>query len=116
MGEGMQAVLAPPGRCYESSVDQAIGAHETALFDPVLAGLETAVEMAEADPEGARAALWRLQGDWQTLERLEDLLGGPSTQTTFRIGAIIHLVRAELARPEPDPRRLIPEILNWLSR
>jgi hypothetical protein len=72
--------------------------------------------MAEVNPEGARAALWRLQADWTTLKRLEERIGGRPTQAALRIGAAIHLARAELASPAPQLRRLLPELLDWLGQ
>lgn len=83
--------------------------------EPVRAGVEAVVEMAEEDPEGTRAALWRLQTDWRTLKRLEEHVCGDSTLATLRIGAAIHLARAELASPTPHLRRRLPELMEWLS-
>jgi nitrogenase molybdenum-iron protein alpha/beta subunit len=83
--------------------------------EPVKAGVEAIVAMAEVDPEGVRAALWRLQADWGTLERLEEQLGGEPVQTALRIGAAIHLARAELASPAPQLRQRLPELMEWLS-
>jgi hypothetical protein len=83
--------------------------------EPVKAGVEAIVALAEVDPEGVRAALWRLQADWVTLELLEEYVGGEPTQAAMRIGAAIHLARAELASPAPQLRRRLPELMEWLS-
>jgi hypothetical protein len=83
--------------------------------EPVRAGVEAMIAMAELDPEGTRAALWRLQLDWRTLQRLEEHVGGEPAQATLRIGAAIHLARAELASPAPQLRRRLPELMEWLG-
>jgi len=84
--------------------------------EPVRAAIEAAVAMAEVDPEGARAALWRLQADWETLALMEERLGGEPTQAALKIGAAIQMARAELASPSPQLRRLLPEMMEWLGR
>jgi hypothetical protein len=82
---------------------------------PVRAGVEAAVELAEVDPEGVRAALWRLQADWPTLERLEERVGGEPVRAALGIGAAIQLARSELSSPSPQLRRRLPELLEWLG-
>jgi hypothetical protein len=114
MGEGAQTLVAAD-RCYEDSIERAIEAHDDSLYDPVRAGIETAVEMAEADPQAARQILWKLQGDWETLERLQVRLGGKPERSALRIGAAIHRARAELSSPEPRLRDLVPELLEILG-
>lgn len=84
--------------------------------EPLRAGVEAIVAIAELRPEDAREALWRLQGDWKTLRLLESHLGGGSTEATLRLGAAIQLARAELASPRPQLRRRLPELLEWLGR
>ena len=116
MGEGRNALLVPTDQCYNNSVEQTLDVYDNSPVDPFRASLETATELAETDPEGARVALWKLQSDWATLERLQEILGGEPTRAALQIGAVLHLVRAELASPEPQLRELIPEILYWIGR
>jgi hypothetical protein len=101
--------------CYADSITRAFEAAEEST-EPVLGGIEAAIAMAEGDPDAARAVLWRLQGDWPTLERMAEQVGGEPTQAALRVGAAIQLARAELASPEPQLRRLLPELLDWLGR
>jgi len=101
--------------CYVDFVSRAREVADESA-EPVQGGIEAAIGMAEADPDGARAALWRLLGDWEVLERLDESVGGESTQATLRVGAVIHLVRAELSSPAPQLRRRLPEIMEWLGR
>jgi hypothetical protein len=82
---------------------------------PVQAGIEAAIALAELDPAAARAALFRLLADWDTLERLEEHVGGEPTKATLRVGAAIQFARAELASPAPELRRRLPELLDWLG-
>lgn len=114
MAESRETLLVVYDSCYPDAVARALEAAEHSP-EPVKAGVEAVVEMAERDPEGARAALWRLQTDWRTLRRLEEHVGGGSTLATLRIGAAIHLARAELASPTPRLRRRLPELMEWLG-
>jgi hypothetical protein len=113
--ESREALLIAPDVCYPNAVDRAFKAADRSP-EPVQAGIEAAIAMAELNPEGARVALWRLQTDWTTLKRLEERLGGEPTQAALRIGAALHLARAELASPAPQLRRRLPELLEWLGR
>ncbi len=115
MGESREALLIVPDTCYPNAVARATEAADRST-DPVRAALEAAVEMAEVDPEGARFALWRLQTDWETLSVMEERLGGEPTQATLLIGGAIQLARTELASPNPQLRRLIPEVMEWLGQ
>jgi hypothetical protein len=115
VAESRETLLAVSDPCYPDAVARVLDAARHAP-DPVKAGVEAVAEIVEGDPEGARAALWRLQTDWPTLRRLEERVGGDSTLATLRIGAAIHLVRAELASPNPRLRRMLPELLEWLGR
>jgi hypothetical protein len=36
-------------------------------------------------------------------------------RATMRIGAAIHVARAELSSPTPQLRRRLPELLEWLG-
>ncbi len=114
MAESRETLLVVSDPCYPDAVARAMEAANDSP-EPVRAGVEAVVAMAEENPEGARAALWRLQTDWETLERLEQHVGGGSALATLRIGAVIHLARAELASPDPQLRRRLPELLEWLS-
>jgi len=101
--------------CYANSVSRAFEAADESV-DPVQGGIEAAIAMAEGDPEGARMVLWRLQGDWETLERLDERVGGEPTLAALRVGAAIHLARAELASPTPQLRQRLPQLLQLLGR
>jgi hypothetical protein len=115
MRESREALLIVPDVCYPDAVAQAFEAADHSS-EPVQAGVEAMIAMAELNPEGARAALWRLQTDWPTLKRLEEHVGGEPTQAALRIGAAIHLARAELSSPTPQLRQRLPELLEWLGR
>ena len=115
MTETREALLTAADACYPRAVARATAAADRAT-EPVQAAVETVVEMAELDPEGARMALWRLQTDWETLQRMEERLGGEPTQAALRIGGAIQLARAELASPTPQLDRLLPEMMEWLGR
>lgn len=73
------------------------------------------VELSETDPEAARQALWRLQGDWPQLERLERQVGGEPEQAALRVGAAIQMARAELTSPAPRLRQRLPELMQLLD-
>jgi hypothetical protein len=111
----MEALLIVPDLYYPDAVARTLEAAHLAP-EPVRAGVEAAVAMAELNPEGARAALWRLLTDWQMLKLLEQCVGGAPTEAALRIGAAIQIARAELASPAPQPRRLLPELMEWLGR
>jgi hypothetical protein len=87
-----------------------------ASSEPVRAGVEAIIAMAELDPQSAREALWRLQADWGAQERLEKLVGGRPIEAALRIGAAIHLARAELASPMPQLRSRLPELMELLEQ
>jgi hypothetical protein len=84
--------------------------------EPLRAGVEAIVAIAELNPQGAREGLWRLQADWKTLNLLEPHIGGGPTEAALRLGAAIHLARAELASPAPHLRNRLPELMEWLGR
>jgi hypothetical protein len=110
-----EALLIVSDPCYPKAVARATEAADSAS-EPVQAAIEAAVTMAEVNLEGARAALWRLQADWETLAIMEERLGGEPIQAALRIGAAIHLARAELSSPTPQLHRLLPEMMEWLGR
>lgn len=115
MGESRETLLIVSDPCYPNAVARATAAADQSN-EPVRAAIEAAVAMAEVDPEGARAALWKLQTDWETLSVMEERLGGEPTQAALRIGGAIQLARAELASPAPQLRRLLPELMEWFGR
>jgi hypothetical protein len=104
-----------PDERYEAAFVQVCEAADRAP-EPLRAGVEAIVAIAELNPQGAREALWRLQGDWETLRLLEPHVDGDPTQAALRLGAAIQLARAELASPEPQLRRRLPELMEWLGR
>lgn len=114
MAESRETLLVVSDACYPDAVARALEAADHSP-EPVRAGVEAVIAMAEEDPKGVRAALWRLQTDWGTLELLEQRVGGGPVLATLRIGAAIHLARAELASPNPQLRRRLPELLEWLG-
>lgn len=115
MREGREALLVVPDVCYPDAVARVFEAANHS-DEPVRAGAEAMIAMAELNPQGARAALWRLLADWTTLDRLEECVGGEPTQAALRIGAAIQLARAELASPAPQLRRRLPELMEWLGQ
>jgi hypothetical protein len=115
VGESRETLLIVPDARYADAVARAAEAADRST-EPVRAAIETAIAMAEVDLEGARTALWRLQTDWKTLSAMEERLGGEPTQAALRIGAAIHLARAELASPAPQLRRRLPELMEWLGQ
>lgn len=115
MGEGREMLLVSADQFYADSVERAIEAHDISTAAPIRAAVTAAVEMAEMDPESARTALWKLQGDWSTLEKLEERLGGEPTRTALRVGGAIQMARSELGSPSPHLDHLLPDILAWLD-
>jgi hypothetical protein len=115
MRESREALLVVTDACYPDAVARAFEAADDS-DDPVRAGADAIVTMAELNPDRARAALWRLQTDWTTLSRIERYVGGEPTQAALRIGAVIQLARAELASPTPHLRQRLPELMEWLGQ
>jgi hypothetical protein len=115
MGQRGATMAVAVDGCYTSSVARVLEAADRS-DEPVQGGIEAAIAMAERDPESARAVLWRLQGDWEMLERLDERVGGEQTRAALQVGAAIQLARAELASPAPQLHRLLPELLELLGR
>lgn len=116
MREGRERPLVAADDRYADALVEVYQAASRAA-EPVRAGVEALVDIAELlDPADASAGLWRLQTDCKTLTLVEPYVGGEPTQAALRIGAAIHLARAELASPEPRLRRRLPEILEWLGQ
>lgn len=116
MREGTRSALLVEGCLDEVFVKRATAATEKAApEDRVRAGLAALIEVAETDPAAARSALRELRADHLRLSRLEAWLGGDPDRATFGLGAAIQLADAELASPDPDLSRLMPEMLHWLE-
>jgi hypothetical protein len=77
--------------------------------------VEMAIEIAEIDKPGARAAIWELRGELETLRRMEACLNMSPERATLAMGAALQLAEAELASPEPSLRRCTEEALRWLE-
>lgn len=116
MTESRELALVVDGRLDERLVERALkAAGEGAQEDRIRNGLDAVIDIAELDPEEAREALWMLQGDQVTLERLESCLGMGSGRATLALGGAIQLARAELSTADPDLRSRVPELLRWLE-
>lgn len=116
MSEGTKTVLPVEGRLDERAARRAIAAaREAPPGDRVRAGLESLIEIAEANPAAARLALHELRSDHLRLSQLEAWLGGDPDRTTFGLGAAIQLADGELASPAPNLVDLLPELLGWLE-
>jgi hypothetical protein len=116
MREGTRATPVLERRLDEETIERAIAAAEdTPGEEGLRAGLEAAIDLAEADPERARAALWELRGDHATLARIEGCLAASPERATLAVGAAIQLADAELDSPAPDLRGRLPELLRWLE-
>ena len=105
MRESREALLIVPDPCYPDAVRRGLRGRRPGRSEPVRAGVEAMVAMAELNPKGARAALWRLQTDWQTLKHLEQHLGGEPDPggAADRRGDPARPGRARLARPAAAP-------------
>ena len=67
--------------------------------------METAIDIAEADPQAARDALWSNCGATAvTLQCLEAGADMSPERATLAVGAAIQLASAELASADPDLR------------
>ena len=114
MRESREALAMVEGSCPRSDLIAAVDAAE-GTPEPLRTSLEAIVELSEEDAGAARQALWRPQADWPTLERLERQVGGQPEQAALRVGAAIHLARAELSSPDPHLRQRLPELLDLLK-
>ena len=111
----MRRLFVVPDDRYADAFAEVYAAADRAE-EPLRAGVEAIVAIAELNPKGAREGLWRLQADWKALKLLEPHVGGGPTQAALRLGAAIHLARAELASPAPHLRSRLPELMEWLGR
>jgi len=116
MTEGRELAAVVDGRLDERMVERAL---EAAAAGPpaerIRNAVETAIEIAEANPEEAREALSALRGDPAALRRLEAGLDLAPERATLAVGAVIQLAVAELAAPAPDLRGRTEELLRWLE-
>lgn len=116
MAEGRSSMAVVEGRFDEQQVQQMIAsAASSSPKERVRDAVEKAIDIAEADPRGAREALWSLRGDCVSLERLEAGLEMSPERATLAIGAAIQIADAELASPAPDLRGRTDELLRWLE-
>jgi hypothetical protein len=113
-GRGPVAVL--DGRLDRRVVERMV---ESAAADSpaerVRDAVETAIDIAEADPARARETLWSLRGDRVSLQRLEAGLQLTPARATLAVGAAIQVASAELGSAAPDLRSRTGELLRWLE-
>lgn len=116
MTEGRAASAVVEGYLDEELLSQVLeAAVEAPPADRIREAVEMAIEIAEFDPETARAVLWEMRGDMETLRRLESYLGMSPERATLALGAAIQLVSAELASSAPDLRSRADELVRWLE-
>lgn len=116
MREGTRTTLLVKEEAGKEIVKRVVASAEEAPLDErVRVALEAAIEEAEADPAAARSVLHGLRRDPERLDLLETWLGGEPQRATLGLGAAIQIGYAELGSPEPDPRKLMPELLEWLE-
>lgn len=114
MGKSRERLVLVSDNRYANSYAEVYAQAERAA-DALRAGVEAIVAIAELNPRDAREGLWRLQGDWQAWDLLEPYFDGGPNQLALRLGAAIQVARAELASPNPQLRRRLPELLEWLG-
>ena len=107
MEKSREALLIVSDACYPDAVGRGIrgGGHSD---EPVRAGVEAVVAMAELDPQGARAALWRLQTDWTTLKRLERASAASRPRRRCGSARRSSSPGPSSASPAPQLRRRLP--------
>jgi hypothetical protein len=116
MREGTKTALLEEGQLDEEFAKRAIAAASAASpRNPLRAGLEALIELAETDHVAARSALRELRTDHLRLAALEAWLGGDPARATFALGAAIQLAAAELSADEPDLAGIEPDLLRWLE-
>jgi hypothetical protein len=115
MNEGRERPSIVPDNRYAAAFAAVYEAADRAP-EPLRAGVEAVVQIAEQNPADAREGLWRLQADWRTWQLLEPHIGGGSIQAALRLGAAIQIARTELASPTPQLQRRLPELMEWLGR
>lgn len=77
--------------------------------------VETAIEIAESNPDLAYEALYALRSDSAALQRLEGRLRMSPERATLALGAAVQIALVELASPAPDLRSRMDELLCWLE-
>jgi hypothetical protein len=77
--------------------------------------VEAALDIVEADPRAAHAALCALRGDPAKLQRLEACVRLSPERATLAVGAVIQLSIAELSSANPDLRGHKEELVRWLE-
>lgn len=116
MTEGRGPMAVVEGRLDERLVERILDAAAAGPpAERIRDAVETAIDVAETDPGGAREALWSLRGDCTALEHLEAGLEMSPKRATLAIGAAIQLLGAELASPAPNLRGCTEELLRWLE-
>ncbi len=116
MAEGRSSMAVVEDRFDEQQLQQMIASAASGPpKERVRDAVEKVIDLAEANPRGARQALWSLRGDCVSLERLEAGLAMSPERATLAIGAAIQLVDAELASPAPDLRSRTDQLLRWLE-
>ena len=116
MSEGREPVAVVEGGLDERVVERVLeGAIAGPPAERIRNAVETAIDIIEADPEGARKALRALRGDPASLQRLESGLELNPERATLALGAAIQIAIAELASTEPDLRSRADELVYWLE-
>jgi hypothetical protein len=114
VGKSRERLVLVPDNRYANSYEEVYAEAERAP-DSLRAGVEAIVAIAEQNPRDAREGLWRLQGDWRAWDLLEPYFECGSNQMALRLGAAIQVARSELASPNPQLQRKLPELLGWLG-
>lgn len=116
MTENRGVALLVDGRLDERLVERAFDAATDGPYGQrIRNALEAAIDAAEADPERAREALWKLREDEETVDRLVRCMDCSPERATLALGAAFQIAHTELAGPEPDLRSRIPELMDWLE-
>ena len=116
MTEGIGPLAVVESRVDEQLVERMLeSANAGPPAERVRDAVETAIDIAESDPAGARKVLWSLRGDCVSLQRLEAGLQMSPERATLAIGAAIQIASAELASVAPDLRGRTDELLCWLE-
>ena len=115
MEKGRERLALVPDNRYANSYADVYAEAERA-GDALQAGVEAIIAIAELNPGDVREGLWKLQADWHTWELLERHVRGGPNQVALRLGAAIQVARSELASPNPQLRRRLPELMRWLGR
>jgi len=116
MTENRGVALLVDGQLDERLVERAFDAAAGAPYDQrIRHALEAAVDAAEADPERALEALWKLRNDEETVERLVQCMDCSPEWAMLALGAAFQIAHSELTSPTPNLRSRVPELLRWLG-